>query len=228
MSVEPMKLKLQDTVILSPKYPHGDRPESPLWGGRLGYLTGQVTLLITHDHDKEKHACRVKWSNGEQGAFQEKYIMLASPEHNDIAKDFAIETPMDEDIGLLYWDGKRYHVAFIECSATVSGKPNFTLLTAGATFLELDMSDTFLVSTFIMQKDMEEHIRPDLFGAMQKAHEYWELDNFKCLPLPLPQAKSIREIAATLNSERKPALARFQLPCRIAEAVATATEFVAK
>jgi len=222
MSVIPMKLKEDDMVVLSPSFPHGESLAAPLWGGQYGYITGQVTKTVTHDHDRNNHVARVLWSNGEDNAIQEKYLVPATPDMLDLAKDMECKIPLDFDIGLLYWNGRSFHFAVIECSVGPTKTPLFSLMLTRHPIRSTAASDYGIVTQFLMSPDMEEMHFRSLPQAMQRFHEYWGLPNFKALPLPLTIPDSVRELSRTLFDTSTPALARFQMPVKVCDIAATA------
>ena len=216
----PMKLKINDTVILSPDYPHPESLCAPIWGGQFGYLTGTVMALITHDHDAKNHVARVRWSNGETNGFQEHWLMRSTPDIQDVAKDFALEVPLDEDIGLLYWDTQDFYLGIIECTQGVNRHPLFTLMMSESPLRSIENSDYNILTSYLFSADHEEYACVKLGSAVSRFYNTHRLPSFRSLPLPLPTPTSIRELAKSLEDPTKPAVARFILPIKISDVAA--------
>lgn len=215
-----MKFKINDEVILDPTtFQGGDFEAAPVWGGKHGYIMGNVKKLYTHAHNPADHTVGVTFDNGKLNTFSPSALRHVTPDMRDAAQDARRNISFDNDIWLLLSDGNRFSLSCIEASVDVAGRPNYSLMLNKTESLVLTQNDFNLVNVLAYDRNTDEAHFKTLAEAMTAYHESWGLPPFRALPFPLPEVQSIKEAVSALPTGSKLQLARFTLPRRLTDFV---------
>lgn len=191
-----------------------------VWGGPAGYKLGEVMKTVTGLHDPAQHFVSVRFPDGNIVDLKADSIALADADDNDIAQDFAADTPLGRDVWVLVRTSLgNFSLSVIEalpfgdkdkaCRFVVGTTRNVLTSTHGA--------DHSLIGHALSQIDWTEKRFSSLYDAAASIHTIWDLPECESLPLPLPFFDSIHEAAESCPKTTGPCILYFHTPHALAD-----------
>lgn len=226
-----MRVQPHNGVKLLSTYPD-DTPETPIWGGRFGMLSGTVTKCFTHKHDPSEHRAQVEWSNGKTIALGDEHLSFLSESerlYSMLWKER--EGIANHDVYVLIrTDSGRFVLNYIESSGAgmddykhVGARdPYFAGMTKYA-LSDVKKPDADLFQNTVAYPDWVEKGTKSMFQSQCEVYKFWGVPIPPAFYHPLPEFPNLEAAIKSCPQEAGAAISMFRLPNNVCEYLTLST-----